>query len=351
MPTSAAVYDCKGPSLTSNERDFFRDADPWGFILFARHCETSQQMLKLCAELRESVGRETPILIDQEGGRVARMRSRDGKNPEWRDHPPMAVFGDLWRLDPGKAQEAAWLNGYLLGDMVRTCGVNVNCAPMLDVRQLDSDPVTIGDRAIAMHSDIVAPIGAAIMAGLQVGGSLPIIKHMPGLGRASCDSHYELPIVPAKHSDLAGSDFVPFKYLSDLSHSAPMGMTGHVVYPDLDPENCVTHSTIIIQEIIRGEIGFKGLLFSDDLKMEALGGHYRGRAEKALKAGCDIALACNFSLKEKQEIAQGVGALTPEASLRAEAALNWKSTMQAPEVERSYRALQELLKPVWPLMA
>ncbi len=346
MP-SAAVYDCEGPRLLDKERAFFREVDPWGFILFARHCQSPDQMKVLTAELRESVGRDAPILIDQEGGRVARMRTQDGMNAVWQTHPPMSVFGDLWRLNPESAKRAVWLNGFLLGEMISSCGVNVDCAPMVDIRQLDSDPVTIGDRSIAGHSDIVVPIAKAFMAGLQEGGALPIIKHMPGLGRALCDSHYDLPVVPASIVDLRTIDFEPFRALCN----APMGMTGHVVYPQLDREQCATQSVQIIETIIRGEIGFDGLLFSDDIKMEALGGPYSVRAKKSLEAGCDIALACNFSLHEKQEIAGAVGNMEGKTLARAKTALQWVSDECSPDIERSYPALYEMLKPVWPVQA
>ena len=345
---TAVVYDCEGPHLNNEERAFFKDADPWGFILFARHCESPEQMRRLCTDLREAVGRNAPIMIDQEGGRVARMRST--QNSAWQDHPPMGVFGELWRLDPERARNATWLNAYLLGQMIAECGVSVDCIPMLDVRQMDSDPVTLGDRALAAHPDIVSALGHAVFSGLSAGGALPIIKHLPGLGRAQCDSHYALPTVSTQMNDLEEIDFKPFQTLSADPINAPMGMTAHIVYEALDPAQCATYSPTIIQEIIREKIGFDGLLFTDDIKMEALGDPYPERARKSLAAGCDIALACNFSLEQKQDIASAIPKLTGLAARRAERAQSWgdRSSFPAPDIERSPQSLRWLIKSVWP---
>ncbi len=366
------VYDCEEARLSPDERAFFRDSDPWGFILFGRHCENPEQMRALCGELRESVGRDAPIMIDQEGGRVARMRSSgaidtiidpqhtgaqnawaqntgaqiavaSSDNNLWPDYPPMGAFGELWRLSPEKARDAAWLNAFLLGRMITDCGVNINAIPMLDVRQPDSDPVTIGDRALAHHGDIITALGHEVIEGLGHGGALSIIKHLPGLGRALCDSHKELPQVHASKVELKEIDFAPFQSLQ----TAPMGMTGHVLFPKIDPEFCSTWSKIIIHDIIRDEIGFDGLLFSDDLKMEALGGDYPDRAEKALQAGCDIGLACNFDLKQKIAIANKVPPMEGKVSERAEKALNWKPLGKVKELETTYECLLDLMKPVW----
>ncbi|MEZ5895788.1 MAG: beta-N-acetylhexosaminidase [Parvularculaceae bacterium] len=335
---SAVVYDCEGARLSADEKAFFRDADPWGFILFARHCESAESVTALCAELRDCVGRDAPVMIDQEGGRVARM-----KPPIFPAHPPPAVFGDLWKLDPKAAVEAARLNSFLLGRMISDLGVNIDCAPMLDVPQIDSNKVVIGDRAIASHPDQVAALGRAVIDGLMQGGALPVIKHMPGHGRALVDSHYDLPRVTASRRDLEQTDFAPFRALND----APVGMTAHVVYDALDPALCATMSKTVIDEVIRGEIGFDGLLVSDDLKMKALGGPVGARVGQSLAAGCDIACCCNFTLEEKLAAAKTARPLAGESARRAERAL---SALKAPEdrgeTGDSYKRLAALIKPV-----
>lgn len=336
---SAAIFDCEGARLTPDERAFFRDADPFGFILFARHCSSETAVRYLCSELRDCVGRaDAPILIDQEGGRVQRMRP-----PAFASHPPMGAFGALHKLDPRKAIEAAELNAYLLGRMVSDLGVTVNCLPMLDVRQLDADLVVIGDRAAASHPDTVAAIGRAVMNGLARGGALPVIKHLPGHGRATCDSHYALPRVVARADELRSVDFPPFKALRD----APFGMTAHVVFEALDPDQCATLSATVITEIIRGEIGFEGFLFSDDLKMQALGGPLATRAGAAIAAGCDAALCCNFTLAEKIDAAAHIPPLEGPSLSRAVAALaQAPGGVQRGDTTADYDRLATLMKPV-----
>ena len=335
MP-SAAIYDCEGARLSADERAFFRDADPWGFIVFARHCESADALRAHCDELRDCVGRaDAPILIDQEGGRVARL-----KPPVFPAHKPMAVFGALWKLDPKKAREAARLNAFLLGRMVSSLGVNVDCVPMLDVPQPDASDI-VGDRAIATHADQIAVLGRDVMEGLMEGGALPVIKHMPGHGRALADSHLELPRVIASKKDLRDVDFVPFKALND----APMGMSAHIVYEAYDPDRPATLSPIVIEEVIRGEIGFDGLLISDDLKMKALGGPLGARAGAALDAGCDIALCCNYSLEDKIAAAKSAKPLAGKSAERAKAALARLKPASSVEVEAGYERLAALIKP------
>ncbi|MEE2691964.1 MAG: beta-N-acetylhexosaminidase [Pseudomonadota bacterium] len=335
MP-SAAIYDCEGARLSKDERAFFRDADPWGFILFARHCENAEAVRAHCAELREAVGRDAPILIDQEGGRVARM-----KPPVFPAHPAPAVFGALWKLDREKAKEAARLNAYLLGRMVADLGVTVDCVPMLDVPQSDSDPQVIGDRALAVHADTIAALGREIVEGLIEGGALPVIKHLPGHGRSLVDSHHDLPRVAASKSDLRAYDFKPFQALKD----APIGMTAHIVYEAYDGDRPATLSPTVIAEAVRGEIGFDGLLLSDDLKMKALGGPLASRAEAALEAGCDIALCCNYSLADKVETAKSARPLAGKAKDRAERALALLKPGKPEDAAAGYERLAALIKP------
>ena len=333
----ALILDCQGARPTAGEKALYRDADPWGFILFARHCPSADDVAALCSELRDSVGRDAPILIDQEGGRVARL-----KPPAFPAHPAPAIFGRLWKLDPKKAVEAARLNARLIGRMCSGLGVNINCAPMLDVPQLDSDKTVIGDRAIATHVDQVIALGRAVMDGLIDGGALPVIKHMPGHGRATVDSHYGLPHVVASKRDLAETDFAPFRALND----APIGMTAHIVYEAYDRDRCGTMSGTIIDEVIRGEIGFDGLLVTDDLKMKALGGPVGERVRGAIAAGADIACCCNFTFAEMVEAAQAAPILTGKALERAEKALATapKPALRADTTE-DYERLAGLIKP------
>ncbi len=333
----ALILDCEGARPTADEKAFYRDADPWGFILFARHCPSAEHVAALCAELRECVGRDAPVLIDQEGGRVARM-----KPPVFPEHPAPAVFGRLWKLDPKKAIEAARLNARLIGRMCSDLGVNIDCVPMLDVPQLDSDKVVIGDRAIATHVDQVIALGRAVIDGLMEGGALPVIKHLPGHGRATVDSHYGLPRVVASKRDLREMDFPPFKALND----APIGMTAHIVYEAYDAEFCGTMSRTIVADVIRGEIGFDGLLLSDDLKMKALGGPVGERVKGAIRAGVDIACCCNFSLAEMIEAAGAAPVLGGKALERADRALGMapKSVLRGDKAE-DYERLAGLIKP------
>ncbi len=337
MPT-AAIYDCEGPRLNAEEKAFFRDVDPWGFIVFARHCSSAAALRAHCDELRDCVGRaDAPILIDQEGGRVARM-----KPPVFRAHPAPAIFGALWRLDPEKAKEATHLNALLLARMVSDAGVTVNCVPMLDAPQPDADPAVIGDRACAKHTDIITALGQEVMAGTVAGGALPVIKHMPGHGRALCDSHHELPRVSARKEDLRNVDFQPFMALK----GAPMGMTAHVVYEAYDVARPATLSPVIVSDVIRREIGFDGLLFTDDLRMKALGGAFDARVRDSFAAGCDIALCCNFTLAEKKESARTLIELKDAAARRAVAAMACLQVVERPDTEPLYGRLDALLKPV-----
>jgi beta-N-acetylhexosaminidase len=336
----AAIFDCEGPRASPEEKAFLKDADPWGFIVFARHCASAEDLRAHCDELRECVGREdAPILIDQEGGRVARM-----KPPTFPEYPPPSVFGALWRLDPKRAKEAARLAARLLARLVSDCGVSVNCAPMLDVPQPDADPAVIGDRALARRAEIVAALGAESLAGALEGGVLPVVKHMPGHGRALCDSHEALPRVSARLSDLRAVDFAPFKALNH----APIGMTAHVLYEALDAEHCATLSKTVIGDVIRGEIGFDGLLLGDDLKMKALGGALETRARNALEAGCDVVLCCNFSLDEKRAVMDGLRDLSGKAAARARAALALRRAPAPFDASSAYQNLCALLRPVWP---
>lgn len=343
MP-SAAIYDCEGPLPTADEIRFFRDADPAGFILFARHCETPAAAAACVSALRDGLGRDDVlVLIDQEGGRVARM-----KPPAFPEHPPMAAFGELYRLDPVRARAAARRNAFLLGRMVLAAGVNVNCVPMLDVPQIDADPGVIGDRAIAKHPDQIADLGLAVIEGLVAGGATPVIKHLPGHGRALVDSHQALPRVGGSRDDLRSVDFKPFRALKD---AAKIGMTAHIVYDAYDPTRCATMSPTVIGDAIRGEIGFDGFLLSDDVKMKALDGPFETRAAAAIAAGCDAALCCNMTLKDYTASAAATPALSGRSLKRYVAAVGAADAAMAgaddADVAPLYDELYGTLAPVW----
>ena len=309
MTPKAVLYGCAGPDLTPDERAFFRDADPLGFILFARNFDTPERARRLTEELRSSVARaEAPILIDQEGGRVARLRP-----PYWRKAPPARLLGDLYARDPDRGLEATKLNSRLLAADVLSVGCDVDCLPVLDIAFPETHAV-IGDRAYADRPEPVAALGRSAAEGLLAEGVMPVIKHIPGHGRATVDSHDALPRVTALRTDLERADFVPFKLLSDL----PWAMTGHLLFEAIDATDCITVSARGVKEIIRTHIGFDGLLLSDDLSMQALGGSLGDRAARALAAGCDIALHCNGRMGEMVEIAGRVGPMTESAWHRFE---------------------------------
>lgn len=309
MTLGACILGCAGPMLTAAERAFFADVRPWGFILFARNVETPDQVRALTAALREAVGRaDAPILIDQEGGRVQRLRP-----PHWPSYPPARAYAEL----PSAEQLAITrLGGRLIAHDLAELGIDVDCLPVLDVPSQDGHEV-IGDRAYAATPQDVAALGRAAAEGLMAGGVLPVMKHMPGHGRARADSHHDLPVVDAAAQDLEACDFPPFRALADL----PMAMSAHVVYPAFDPHRPATLSPTIVEEVIRGRIGFDGLLMTDDLSMRALSGGFRERAEAARAAGCDIVLHCNGDMAEMQAVAGGAGALEGRAAARASAAL------------------------------
>ncbi len=302
----AAIYGFEGIVLTPDERRFFVDSEPAGFILFRRNCESPAQLLRLTDSLRELTGRDdVPILIDQEGGRVARMRP-----PEWPAFPPAERFAKLYRVAPSSAIEAVRSNARALGLMLRGAGINVNALPLLDVRQ-DGASDIIGDRSLGSDPMQVSALGRAVLDGMASAGVIGIIKHMPGHGRALVDSHQELPVVTASASELE-TDLEPFERLA----SAPMGMTAHVVYTAWDADRPASLSPIVIHDIIRQRIGFDGWLMSDDLGMEALAGDFSHRASAVVAAGCDVALHCSANMDEMVAIANSVGAMSAQGHER-----------------------------------
>jgi beta-N-acetylhexosaminidase len=293
--------------LSADERAFFRDAEPAGFILFRRNCADPEQLRRLTDTLRELSGRDdVPILIDQEGGRVARMRP-----PEWPAFPCAERFATLYRQAPSSAIAAARANSRALGQMLRTAGINVNALPLLDVRQEGASDI-IGDRALGSEPMQVSALGRAVLEGLASAGVVGIIKHMPGHGRALVDSHKELPVVTASAEEMQ-ADLEPFERLSAM---ATMGMTAHVVYDVWDPERPASLSQIVIQDIIRERIGFDGWLMSDDIGMEALSGDFASRAVGVVAAGCDVALHCSGKMDEMMAVASAVPQMSPESHER-----------------------------------
>jgi beta-N-acetylhexosaminidase len=304
--SNAVIYGCAGTALSRDEKSFFAEARPAGFILFERNCENPDQVRGLVDDLRNCIGHgQAPILIDQEGGRVQRL-----KPPHWRDAPAAAVFKALAGLDWGLGVEAARLGAQLIAAELIDLGITVNCAPVLDVPSPDSHAI-IGDRAFGDDPATVSALGLATAEGFLSMGVLPVIKHIPGHGRARADSHHDLPLVDAATADLEAIDFPPFRALAHM----PWAMTAHVVYGALD-ETVATTSARVIRDTIRGAIGFDGVLVSDDLSMQALAGSMRDRAATALAAGCDLVLHCCGDMAEMQDVAQGVAPLTDAAVAR-----------------------------------
>ena len=312
MTRHAAILGCLGPVLTAEEAAFFRDVRPWGFVLFRRNVESPDQVRALTAALRATVDDEhAPILIDQEGGRVQRLGP-----PHWRRYPPGRAYGTLTTNDPLYRREITRLGARLLAHDLSAVGITVDCVPVLDVPVPGAHDI-IGDRAYGETVDEVATLGRAAAEGLIAGGVLPIIKHMPGHGRSMADSHEHLPVVEASRAELEAVDFEPFRILSDM----PMAMSAHVVYTAVDPDNPATTSRKVIGDVIRGSIGFDGLLMTDDLSMKALKGDFESRARSALAAGCDMVLHCNGRMDEMKPVVAGTKILAGKARRRADAAL------------------------------
>jgi len=331
------IYGCAGPHLSADERAFFRDTQPWGFILFARNIEQPDQIRSLVGELRDCVGDEAaPVLIDQEGGRVARL-----KPPYWRARPPAARFGAAYAKAPESAREATYLNARLIAHDLAELGINVDCLPVLDVPAPGAHDI-IGDRAFAGDPATIIDLGRAQIEGLLEGGVLPVMKHIPGHGRAGADSHLALPRVAASAADLSASDFVTFRSLDNC----PIAMTAHVVYDSIDPQRPATTSPKVIRDVIRGEIGFDGVLLSDDLSMQALEGPLAVRAKAALFAGCDVVLHCNGDMGEMKDVATEARILDGAALRRTGQATARLSQPQAFDPKAAEARLMALLGEV-----
>jgi beta-N-acetylhexosaminidase len=308
----ACILGCAGTKLSREEVAFFRDVKPWGFILFGRNVETPDQVRKLVDALRQTVGRaDAPVLIDQEGGRVQRL-----KPPHWPVYPPGRAYGEIKGNDPLLRREITRLGARLIAYDLAQLGINVDCVPVLDVPDPNGHEI-IGDRAYGKTTEEVALLGRAAAEGLIAGGVLPVIKHIPGHGRAKADSHLELPVVDASFEALDERDFAPFRVLSDM----PMAMTAHVIYSAIDAKRPATTSKTAMKRVIRGAIGYDGLVMSDDLSMKALSGDFQARAKAAVGAGCDLALHCNGDMAEMKAVVEGCGPLKGKARRRADAAL------------------------------
>jgi beta-N-acetylhexosaminidase len=322
MTARAFIVGLSGTILTAEERAFLREADPWGLIVFKRNINTPDQVAGLTSSFREAVGRDAPVLVDQEGGRVQRLGP-----PHWPAYPPGAAYGDLYRRDAPAGLKAARLGAALIAADLVAVGIDVDCLPIADVPVAGADAV-IGDRAYGTTAEQVAAIGRAVAEGLLAGGVLPVLKHIPGHGRATADSHRALPVVETDRATLAATDFAAFQPLFDL----PLGMTAHVVYTAIDPIAPATTSVTVVRDVIRQAIGFRGLLMSDDISMGALSGSIAERSRAAITAGCDVILHCNGGLDEMRDVADAVPVLTGQAAARAEAALARRVASRAPDL-------------------
>jgi beta-N-acetylhexosaminidase len=325
MAPGAAILAPLGAALTPDEAAFFRDADPWGFILFQRNAESPDQLRRLTAALRDAVGRDAPILIDQEGGRVQRL---------WPPHfrafrPPLD--------DAALGPRAFWLRGRLIAHELTAVGIDVNCAPSADVAAPETHPF-LRNRCYGADVDTVVRNARAMADGLLDGGCLPVLKHAPGHGRARVDSHKDLPVITARLEDLHDRDFPPFEALADL----PLVMTAHLLIPSIDPETPVTLSRSGIT-FLREELGLTGLIMSDDLSMQALPGDIASRATRAIAAGCDVALHCNGRMDEMVAVMTGLGRMTPDAAARAETALAAKREVRDIDPSELDDELQRLI--------
>ena len=334
MTARAFITGVSGFTLTADERDFMRAARPWGFILFKRNIETPAQVIALVKELRESIGEaDAPVLIDQEGGRVQRFGP-----PHWPIYPPGAVFGTLYDIDHKLGLTAARLSARLIAADLIDLGVTVDCLPLADVPVAGADAV-IGNRAYGTEPGKVAAIARAVTEGLEQGGVLPVLKHIPGHGRATADTHFKLPVVDTPKAELERTDFAAFQPLADL----PMAMTAHVVFSALDPAQPATTSATIIEQVIRGSIGFQGLLMSDDVSMNALAGSIAERTRAIVSAGCDMVLHCNGDLDEMREVAREAPVLSGKALERAQRALASRKAPQPFDRVAARAELDELI--------
>jgi beta-N-acetylhexosaminidase len=332
MPARAFITGLAGLRLTPDERSFLRAADPWGLIVFKRNVQNPDQLSALVESFRDAVGWHAPVLVDQEGGRVQRLGP-----PHWPAYPPGGSYGELYRRSPQAGLAAARLGGRLIAADLHALGIDVDCLPLADVPAPGSDPV-IGDRAYGAEPGQVAALAGAVADGLMAGGVLPVLKHIPGHGRAAADSHERLPVVDADRTALEATDFTPFRALNRL----PLAMTAHIVFTAIDPLAPATTSAGMI-EVIRSQIGYQGVLMSDDIAMGALTGSIGARTRAAIAAGCDLVLHCNGKLVEMQEVADAVPALSGQGARRADAALAARRDPEPLDVAAARATFSELL--------
>ncbi len=328
----AAIFGCEGLHLSADEVAFFRDTNPLGFILFARNVESPDQLRRLTGDLRAALGRDAPVLVDQEGGRVQRLRA-----PHWREWLP--PLDQVARSRPGGMERGLWLRYRLIAAELRAVGIDADCAPTLDIAGEATHPF-LKNRCFGTDPDIVARAGRAAAEGLMAGGVLPVMKHMPGHGRTVVDSHHDLPCAPAPADELEVTDFAPFRALSDL----PMGMTAHITVPAYDADAPSTQSAAMVR-VIRDRIGFQGLLLTDDLTMQALQGSLYDRTARSIAAGCDVALHCNGTRSEMEEVAAAAGPLTDAALARADVALSRRRPPEPIDERALLAELEGLLSP------
>ncbi|HZR59876.1 MAG TPA: beta-N-acetylhexosaminidase [Xanthobacteraceae bacterium] len=333
----AFITGVAGLTLTDAERAFLRDAQPWGLIVFARNVADPEQLRRLTAAFRSVVGRDAPVLVDQEGGRVQRLGP-----PHWPKYPPAAAYARLYGADRAQGLAAAALGGRLIAADLHAVGIDVDCAPVADIPVAEADPI-IGDRAYGMAPEPVAALAGAFARGLMEGGVLPVVKHMPGHGRAAADSHKKLPVVTADRATLEATDFAAFRGLADL----PMAMTAHVMFTAIDPIAPATASAAIVRDVIRGSIGFQGLLMCDDISMGALSGSLGERTRAVLAAGCDVALHCDGEIAAMEAMAAAAPLLAGEAGRRAAAALAKRQRPAPIDLAEKRAEFAALMKSVW----
>ena len=333
----AFITGVAGPALTGAERQFLKDAEPWGLIVFKRNVTDPASLRRLIDDFRAAVGRRAPVLVDQEGGRVQRLGP-----PHWPNYPPGAAYGVLYDRDRNLGLAAAKLGARLIAADLAELGIDVDCAPVADVPVAGADPI-IGDRAYGTAPDKVAAIAGAVAAGLAAGGVLPVLKHLPGHGRATADSHHRLPVVNTDRATLGATDFAAFRPLAAL----PLGMTAHVVFTAFDPVAPATTSATIVRDVIRDSIGFTGLLMSDDISMGALSGSLGERTRAAIMAGCDVVLHCNGKMPEMLAVAAAAPQLAGEAARRATAALAMRKPAAPIDVAAERARFLNLMAGAW----
>jgi beta-N-acetylhexosaminidase len=333
MAARAFITGLSGLAISAGERAFIREAQPWGLIIFKRNVNTPHQTTDLIQSFRDIAGWSAPVLVDQEGGRVQRLGP-----PHWPLYPPGAAYGAAYDREVARGLSLARLGGRLIASDLKGLGIDVDCLPLADVPVTGADAV-IGDRAYGTEPGKVAAIAGAVAEGLLAGGVLPVLKHIPGHGRATADSHHKLPVVATDRATLEKTDFAAFRPLAGL----PLGMTAHVVFSAIDPDAPATTSVTMVREVIRGFIGFQGLLMSDDVSMNALSGSIATRSRAAFAAGCDVVLHCNGKLDEMTAVAGASPPLAREAAKRAEAALAQRRAGDDFDIEAARKVFTQML--------